>query len=248
MFGICTQLFLFAGWFKVLRKYPLLFWPSFLFFAFHSYFPNKQERFILPILPLFIIAGVIGWWQYMDKSTFWQKNRRFFKPILVLFWVMNFLALPVFSTTYSKRSRCETMYYMGKQADANTLLIEESIRGGATIMPMFYGNKEIQTYLLGKYSDNDTLKYIKNRKIVRHDETIVNPDEIKFNNWPNPDYIAFVNEKNIDERVEKIKEYYPNIDYTTTINPSYIDLLMKKLTPSNNNQLVFIYKVNNNNN
>jgi hypothetical protein len=62
----------------VLRKHPLLFWPSFLFFAFHNYFPNKQERFILPILPLFIIAGVIGWCMYMDKSKFWNQKKKLF--------------------------------------------------------------------------------------------------------------------------------------------------------------------------
>ncbi|HWY99112.1 MAG TPA: glycosyltransferase family 39 protein, partial [Bacteroidia bacterium] len=44
-------LFLIFGFARSFRKYPLLFWPSFLFFAFHSFFPNKQERFILPIIP-----------------------------------------------------------------------------------------------------------------------------------------------------------------------------------------------------
>ncbi|MDA3893754.1 MAG: glycosyltransferase family 39 protein [Salinivirgaceae bacterium] len=239
------SIFLFVGWFLVLKKHPLLFWPSFLFFAFHNYFPNKQERFILPILPLFILAGVIGWWMYMDKSVFWTKNKKLFKPVMVIFWVLNFMVLPVFSTTYSKKSRCETMAYLGKQDDAKCVIIEESVRTGTTKMPMFYGAKNIQLYQLDRYNLEDSVHYLKPRFIKTHEDTITSPQEIKYNNWAQPEYVAFINEKNIDERVEKMKVYYPNLEYSTTIKPSYIDLLMRALTPSNNNQLVFIYKVNN---
>ncbi len=238
------SLFLFFGWFNIFRKYPLLFWPSFLFFAFHNYFPNKQERFILPILPLFILAGVIGWWTYMDKSAFWGRHKKLFKPVMVFFWTINFIALPVFSTTYSKRSRCETMVYLGKQTDANTILVEESIRDGVSILPMFYGVKEMQFYQLGKYSLNDSVKYSNRKELINFATGIKTPQEIEHNNWPKPDYIVFINENSLQERVDKIKKYYPDIEYVTTINPSYIDLLMKKITPSNNNQLVFIYKLN----
>ena len=279
------SIFLLIGWFMVLRKHPLLFWPSFLFFAFHNYFPNKQERFILPILPLFIIAGVIGWWMFMDKSKFWNQNKKLFKPILVLFWILNLLVLPIFSTTYSKRARCETMVYLGKLDDANTVLIDESIRRGVTMFPMFYGGKNMQLYQLDEYIFEDStttsllwqnerelyfntkhLFYGKNitqiyahdlydaesftnfmapKPLKRHAENIDTPQDIAYNNWPEPDYIAFVNENHLDARIEKMKFYYPEIEHVETVEPSYIDMLMKVITPSNNNQLVFIYKVNN---
>lgn len=237
-------IFVFIGWFLVLRKYPLLFWPSFLFFAFHNYFPNKQERFILPILPLFIIAGVIGWWQYMDKSEFWNKNKALFKPIMVMFWVLNFIALPVVSTTYSKRSRCETMTYLGKQDNVKAIIVEESVKGGATQMPIFYAAKEFNMYQQGAYELSDSVTYDSIRPFLDVKETILSPQEISYNNWQKPDYVAFINEKKLEERIEKMKQYYPNLVYKTTINPSYVDMLMKKITPSNNNQLVFIYKIN----
>lgn len=239
------SLFLFFGWFSVFKKYPLLFWPSFLFFAFHNYFPNKQERFILPILPLFIVAGLIGWWMYMDKSEFWNRNRKWFKPVMVFFWIVNFIALPVFSTTYSKRSRCETMVYLGGLNDANTILVEESTRDHVTVLPMFYGNKEMQLYSLGSYAAKDSVNYNEKRSILGYLEVIQNPQEISYNNWTSPDYIAFINENNLETRVENMKMFFPQIELVKTIYPSYIDLLMKRITPSNNNQLVFIYRLNN---
>lgn len=235
--------FVFIGWFLVLRKQPLLFWPSFLFFAFHNYFPNKQERFILPILPLFILAGVVGWWQYMDKSEFWNKNRALFKPVMVIFWVLNFMALPVLSTTYSKRSRCETMYYFRDKDDVKAIIVEESVRGGATQMPVFYAAKEINMYQQGAYELSDSITYDTIRPFLDVKETILTPAEIEQNNWVKPDYVVFINEKQLDERISKMKNYYPNLEYEATINPSYMDMLMRKITPSNNNQLVFIYKV-----
>ncbi len=237
-------LFLFFGWFAVLRKYPLLFWPSFLFFAFHNYFPNKQERFILPILPLFIVAGVIGWWTFMDKSKFWNTHKKLFKGGMVFFWVLNFIALPVFSTTYSKRSRCETMVYLGKLKDAKTIIVEESVRTGTTMFPMFYAGKDMQLYQLDTYNISDSVNFKKPRALERYSENIITPGEIAHNNWPKPDYIAFVNDRNLEVRVNKMKFYYPELELVRVINPSYIDLLMKKLTPSNNNQLVYIYKLN----
>ena len=32
-----------------------------VFFIFHCFYPNKQERFILPFIPFFIIVGLVGW-------------------------------------------------------------------------------------------------------------------------------------------------------------------------------------------
>ena len=57
-----------------IRNRKILFWGSMLFFAFHCYYPNKQERFILPFLPFFIILGIIGfrdiYEQYSTKPIF----------------------------------------------------------------------------------------------------------------------------------------------------------------------------------
>lgn len=46
---------LFAGYFYSWKKTPLIFWPVLFYLAFHTYFPNKQERFVMTILPLLVI-------------------------------------------------------------------------------------------------------------------------------------------------------------------------------------------------
>ncbi len=57
------SLFLIAGYFKSWKKTFVIFLPSLCFFIFHSYFPNKQERFIMPFVPFLICGGIVGWSQ-----------------------------------------------------------------------------------------------------------------------------------------------------------------------------------------
>jgi hypothetical protein len=48
LFILPLSFYLIWGNYYIFRKYLLLSLPWFLFFIFHSYFPNKQERFVLP--------------------------------------------------------------------------------------------------------------------------------------------------------------------------------------------------------
>lgn len=237
------SLFFYFGWFNTIKKQPLLFWPTFAFFMFHNLFANKQERFILTILPFFIIAGTVGWWQFMDKSKFWQKNQKLFKIAMVLFWTLNLIALPILSTTYTKRSRCESMAYIGKHTNAKTLILEDTNRSGVQVLPNFYSGRWIKMYDYPKPTITDSTRLTWISDGIRFNAKIQTPEYFKYNNLEVPKYVLFLGEKNIKNRVENFKKYY-NINYEITIQPSYIDMLMKKITPSNNNQTIFIYKIN----
>jgi hypothetical protein len=97
------------GFFRNWKKYAPIFWASVAFFAFHSYSPNKQERFIFPLLPFFLMLGITGWTEYVEKSAFWQRNRKWMRSVWIFTVGLNMLALLVVSITYSKRSRVESM-------------------------------------------------------------------------------------------------------------------------------------------
>jgi len=243
MIIIPLGIFLFVGWFATIRKFPLLFWPAFLFYMFHNLYPNKQERFILSIVPIYIIAGVVGWWLYMDKSAFWQKSQKLFKGFMVFFWIVNMILLSIVSTTYSKKSRCETMVYLAKLDDAHEVISEETNRSGVTMFPNFYAGKDITFYDYPAASGLDSARLNTGLSFPLHNQPISSPAMIAERGWPEPQYVLFINEKDVEKRIENFKTYYPNIEYVTTIQPGYIDLLMKRLTPSNNNQSVAIYRI-----
>jgi hypothetical protein len=218
------SLYLFFGFFYKWRRHLLIFLPTFLFFVFHSIFPNKQERFILPVLPFFIILGCIGWYEFMHNSIFWQKRKNLFKYSIIFVWLINLILLPIISTTYSKRARVESMCYLSKYKHIKGLVLEDSNHSSPKIPPLFYLGQWVNYYNISESQPLDSLK-----KIL---------PKIK-----KPDYILFFENKNLDIRLKNCKTLFPNITYETTIQPSFIDNILYKLNPKNANQTIYIYKI-----
>ncbi len=236
-------LFLFFGFLRTYKKILLIFLPTFLFLAFHTYFPNKQERFIFPIIPFFIMLGIIGWREFYQQSRFWNQRPKLLKSMFVFFWIVNFMLLPLFSTFYSKRARVESMLYLSKKDDASTILLENTNRTGVTFLPNYYSTKWLQMYKLPKYKTIDSLKFASHQRNTRHVKILYAYEYFQKNpKAAKPQYILFFGEKKLDERLEKAMKYFPNLQFDTKITPSFMDAILHKLNPANKNVPIFIYK------
>lgn len=219
------SILVFAGYFKNWKKEPLLFWPTFLFFAFHTYFPNKQERFILPIIPFIIILGFIGAYQIISKYN-WE-SKKWFKNTVVFCCVLNLFLLPILTFSYSKRNRVEAMCYINKQKDCVRLIIEDSNRDDFTMPPQYYLQNWTSTYGITKlFTPDSMLAHYKGLK----------PTE-------KPNYVVFMQAEHINERVDSLRKRFPTLHYEATIEPSFIDKTMHFLNPLNDNQTTYIYKI-----
>ena len=135
------SLFLFFGYLRSWKKHLLLFLPSFIFLVFHCYFSNKQERFILPIIPFIILLGYIGWSDFISTSTYWLSHKKLLKRFWIFFWIINTIPLMVVSVAYSKRNRVEAMTYIASKGDVNSIIIEDSNRDSFIMPPLFYLKK-----------------------------------------------------------------------------------------------------------
>lgn len=219
--------FLFFGFLRKWKKDLLLFLPSFIFLLFHCYFPNKQERFILPIIPFIIILGYVGWDEFVNTSKFWQTRKRLLYYCWVFFWVLNIIPLCIVSVAYSKRNRVEAMTYIADKKDATLIAVEDTNRDDFTMPPLYYLQKWghvfgiTNIYPPSQFAD----EYYKLKPKDR------------------PNYVVFMEEDNIEKRVATLKSYIPSLTYETTIEPSNIDKLMYWLNPMNNNQTSYIYKI-----
>jgi len=222
-----ASILLLYGFLRSWKKWTILFWPTFLFLIFHSYFPNKQERFILPVLPLLIILGYVGFSEYVWKSRIWQKSNHLLKGCWVWFWVVNTLLLVVVTFTYSKKNRIETLYYLSSKQDIEGL-IWESHRQATPHIPIFYLNQDIPIY---KYPHSRSTEALK--------------EEILSSGNSFPNYIIFLGEKGIDKRVQSFaKEFSVSLAPEIQISPSFIDAVLYRLNPTKNvNQLSYIYKI-----
>jgi hypothetical protein len=222
-----VSLFLMFGFFRSWKKYTMLFLPAFLFFAFHSIFPNKQERFILPMIPFVIILGCIGWNEFVDSSKYWQRHLRLLKGCWTFFWILNCIALLVISTMYTKRTRVESMYYLYHQKDLQNYMVEESFRDNVPQLPYFYANR----WNFHPMEIDDKMSLYQAYLGHIHDSLVYQPN-----------YVLFFGSDKIDQRVAAFKKAFPTTTYKTTIEPSYIDLLVCKMNPVNRNETVYIYK------
>lgn len=222
------SLLLIIGYFKSFKKYLLLFLPSFVFFAFHCYFPNKQERFILPVIPFVVLLGLIGWNEIKSNATstwIFKLDKFSWK----FFWVINLIALMVVSPAYSKKSRVEAMQLLGEQEDYKALLVEYSIEYDVTIMPEFYSRQWSNIWYVSKYSEPNYLK----------DEFSVYADSLK------PSHAIFFESADLEARKAHMSEQLEaEFEELAVIEPSYLDKLLHTMNPSNSNETAYIYKMN----
>ena len=221
-----VSLFLFFGFLKNWKKYLIIFVPVLIFFIFHSYFPNKQERFIFPMIPLMLVFGAMGWGRFADNSEFWKKRSKLLAWCWGFFWVINTVLLITFTFTYSKKARVETMVYLSRYPNIQAMaLVDEE--NAPEMMPKFYlGQWPVFYNESGGDRSVDSILALS----WRHNET--NP----------PRFILFTGDKQIRPMVVKARKYFPRLIYETTIEPGFIDRFVHWLNPVNKNRRIFIYR------
>jgi hypothetical protein len=221
-----VSLFLFFGYLKTWKKHLIIFLPVAIFFIFHSSFPNKQERFILPVIPFIIILGTIGWNEFIAGSSFWKNRRQLLKGCWIFFWVINIAGLLLVSVVYSKKSRVETMSYLSKYKGINYFLVADA-GNNPELFPLFYLKQWPHVYDEFIGNENTDSLIIRVSKASREKQ---------------PGFILFSAENNLASEVIKARRSFPLIVYETTIEPGFMDRFVRWLNPVNKNRTVYIYR------
>lgn len=221
-----VSLFLFYGFFRGWKKHLLLFLPALFFFAFHSYFPNKQERFILPFIPVFIVLGSAGYYRYMGDNASRPGWRAFIRGSWIFFWTLNIIGLAGVTFMYSKKSRVEAMYYLYNYPYVKNIILEDG-HGNAPLLPKFYtGRWPSYPETFG----GDTT-------FALHVRTLSTKPR-----FHHPQFYLFTGEKDLDLRISRARESFPGLVYDTTIRAGFIDQVMHFLNPVNQAEQIYIYR------
>ncbi len=222
-----VSLFIFWGMGKSFKKYLIVVLPALCFFIFHSYFPNKQERFVLPCIPFFIMAGMAGWTMVEQQSAFWLSRKKLLKGCWIFFWSVNLLLLAIFTPGATKIARVDVMSYLYTHRNNwQHFMIEQSTSWNIVIPPMYYAGSFPSYYgVCGEFPVDTVFA------------------QIKQNNQALPDYILFAENKDLDARVANIRKHVPNMELEAVIESSFIDKLFYKLNPINTEITYFVYRV-----
>ncbi len=230
-----VSLFLVFGFFTKFKKHLLITLPVLGFVLFHILYPNRQERFILPALPFVVMIGVIGWNEFVAKSSFWQNRKALLRGCWTFFWTLNTAAMLVLCFTYAKKSRVEAMLYIYNQHDCKNYALEYSHMDGGSMLPQYYSGIWTRFYSWNK--DVDIAGDIAH---MQHDEEVTANDIMSR---PEPNYYVFYDDDNIEQRVSRVKALKPSLVYQATVEPGWFDVLLHKLNPNNKLEKVYVYKV-----
>ena len=102
------------------RQLSLLGIPTLAFFVSHSVIANKQERFLLPILPILFILIVAGlpWLAARIAS-------RVYRGMWWYFWIVNAALLIVLTFSFTKQDRVAPLLYVYRRHDATGVLVAQ---------------------------------------------------------------------------------------------------------------------------
>ncbi|MDA0303753.1 MAG: glycosyltransferase family 39 protein [Bacteroidetes bacterium] len=228
LLGLLIPPFSFAwlfGFFRVTKRQALLVLPALAFLVFHSYFPNRQERFILPAVPFIIVAGTIGWITFRDASSFWIRNRVLEKRLLIVALIFNGLLATGFTLVEGKKSRVDSMLALYELQDLDNFLVVHVDTHSQP--PQFY------TGAWQRYWTSDS-----GTDIVNHQQVMCASSTRAF-----PNYILFFGDVHLGESVETYQSVYPSMQYVQQSPAGKWDQLIAWLNPVNTVERVLIYKV-----
>lgn len=104
--------------------------PILVFVVAHSCIANKQERFLLPIVPLLLMTVAIAWTERPNART-----TRWTRAAWAWFWVGNTMLLTVFTFAYSKRSRVESLTLVSHLDNVQRVAV---VTEDGVFVPTFY--------------------------------------------------------------------------------------------------------------
>jgi hypothetical protein len=216
-----------AVMFGFLRKpRPFVLWLGVVMFIFfHSLFPNKQERFVLPVVPLFFVLGYCAWEQWREGSPWWQRHTGLWKGAMVFTWSLNLLLLLPLSVSSSKLERVQAMHVLRQHPEIKGVIIEDTVEGDAPMAPLYYWGK------WGVPNDPYTDPGVDMRKIAGAGTETLHSNAI-----------AFVGDEDLGRRVFHATQALGPLEFIGMGRPGFLDRTLHWLNPMNRNAVILIYR------
>jgi len=247
-----VSVYLLWGYVRTARLTPMLFWGGLLFFVAHSLFPNKQERFILPLLPLIMILGFIGWQQFVKQSGFWRTHPQWLHYTWNFFWVLNLLVALAMAFTYTKKSRVAPLVYLSEKQNLQGILLEYGDHS-AKMPPLFYLGRlsaqaeDFQDDPKNKWRDFKQDTSLRQQFVLVYtlnDEKPLSKLTTEINPAYAPNYVVLVGQDDQEKRLQRLRSLYPRLKLEHTIAPSVYDQILHLLNPRvHKDEHVRIYQI-----
>ncbi len=233
----------FYGFLRSWKKYFMIFFPVCFYIVVHYLIPYKQERFMLNILPFYLILVVAGLYNFRRNSPVYLKHKTFSRWVVISFVVINVPLLLIASTAYMRRTQVESMLFLSKyRQSVHSIFVDDSGQTSSKSFPPFYFGGRLVQYTYNKQSDPDPsiVKSFVNegndvRSLFSRDFFVGMGDTLL------PSFVFFYGDYDLQQRTEAVQKIFPDLTYVTKFTPSLCDRVIQYFNKSNLNPPVYIY-------
>lgn len=205
---------------------PLTLWlPVVLFVLFHSIFPNKQERFLLPILPLFFVLGYTAWEQRRIKSTWWPQHPGLWRGAMVWTWTLNTLLLLPLTVSSSKAERLGAMRILRGLSGVTGIVVEDTAEHDPPMAPLYYW--DVWDLPNIPYGDPS----VDLRTLVAREKPAQEPNTV-----------LIIGDEHLTERLTRVIRAMGPVEYVGCAMPGLLDRTLHWLNPVNRNAVILVFK------
>ena len=139
-----------------IRKHAILWFSSICFVLCHSLVANQQERFVLPILPAFILMAALALW-HSRRERRWPFTRpRLLRNIALVSIGLNLVVLAFLTPSYPRAGLIEPLVKIREMnPSAQVLVIQPEMKYW---MPIAYAGPQITRLYVRSWADLETLR------------------------------------------------------------------------------------------
>ena len=213
----------------------MIFFPVCFYIIVHYLIPYKQERFMLNILPFYIILVVAGLYNFRRKSLLFSRFKVLSRWVVLSFVIINVPLLLIASTAYIRRPQVESMFFLSKyrQSTKSIFVDDSGYTSSKSFPPFYFGGRLVQyTYNLQPDPDPSIINCYENngdiRRLFSRDYFLDKSDSLL------PRFVLFYGDYDIQQRTEDVKKIFPDLTYVTKISPSLCDRAIQYFNKSNN--------------
>jgi hypothetical protein len=136
------------------REHKLLILSILSFMLIHSLMANRQERFMIPIIPLLIVTVMLAIWYHLRAGGFFARRKRLFCAVISVSLVINLALLFVFTANYGHRGLVEPLARLERiSPPPGVVYVTPELN---QLFPKYYGGFDLpRRFYVFRWSDLD---------------------------------------------------------------------------------------------
>lgn len=209
---------------KFMNNHAVLVGSSVSFLLIHWLHPHQQERFIFPILPAFLLIGVLALWQYSQDRNLKLWTGKGWRWTLGISVALNLILLTAATFAYGHKGMIEPLrWFEANQPQARVLFLQPKVKRW---VPIEYGGGQLSRVYVRNWTDLEPFGKATTTS-NKFDFFVVYPKRAD----------------DLPRYIDSLQTYFGEVEPVFDVTPSAYDQALHSLNPGHNdNFAAFVFK------